>query len=228
MKRILIVSLTLTIACAFLNPTAAVGAKKDELKEYTPAGPRLLKKYHLHIPDKATEKQFLELFQMKKELNEDMIVLQRLTEEKMALYAEAQKNLLRTFGVLPDGLYQYDRDTRTIFQLIPEPRIMDVHDEKVDDGDDMGRIDRQEYLKQVHQQLPDVQAGNRFLEMLRQKKLIHNELVVLRALAVQKQLGLQRVNQQLQAKFSLSADGMYNYDADEMALYELVPAEGKR
>jgi hypothetical protein len=200
------------------------GDKRDEPK--APQGPKVRYDYHLHIPDKVTEQEFLQLFGEKKALNEDLIVLHRLNEQKAAQYAELQKMLMDQFAVLPESMYQYDRDTATIYELVPEPKTLNVHDEPAPEADPV-QAQRGPYLRQVLKQLEDEAQGNRFLELLRQKKLIHNELTVLRALVIQKQLGLKRVNDTLLAKFSLSPDGMYHYDAEEMALYEILPA-GKK
>ncbi|MBN1269784.1 MAG: hypothetical protein JXB04_09365 [Kiritimatiellae bacterium] len=221
MKSTCLSAVLLVLLAAAPTRAGLFGSKDDKAG---PEEPKVQYKYHLHIPDKTTEKEFVDLFQQKRMLNEDLVVLSRLGEEKLALYAEAQKLLLNEFAVLPDKMYQYDRDTRTIYELVPEPHVLDVHDEPAPEAGDAPQAPQGSFLKKSVQQFADETQSERFLDLLRQKKLIHNELTVLRALGVQKQLALKRVNDQLQSKFNLKPDGAYRYDAAEMALYEILPA----
>jgi hypothetical protein len=190
------------------------GGDKTESKPATTAQAR---RYVLKVPNKASERDLVQLIGFKQNLIEEMIVMARLTEEKQTQLQEFQKALLGAFEMNPVTNYQYDPKTKTIYELSPSasgaatsppPRGATT-------------LPPAGFTRRLHLQLTTDQQIQQFLRMTAGKKLVQDEMKVFASVIREKQVQLESVGNLLSQKFAISKDRNYEYDPTTMRLYDL-------
>lgn len=210
--------LVMAVAAVFLAGMTAraswFGRKSKESGAATSG--EATRRYHLHVPDKATEQELLRLFSWKRTVAAQLLVLQQLANEKQQELASFTKGLEDKFSIGADRNYRFETKTRTIYELVPKA------------GAATGQVDTAEpYDQKVHQELKSEDQVRQYVQLAAGRKLAIEEMRVFQAVLVEKQAELNRVDQALGEKFSISRDRNYEYDSKTMRLYEIVAPEKK-
>lgn len=205
-RRIVSTMVSGGLVCAALNASAFLGLGEKEGKEASPSPPaggiRLARKYHLQIPNERTEQELLNLLESKKLLRADIEALERMEKARALKAQRVQGNLRSTFGIEADDNYGFDPDDGTLYRL----------------PSNTNEVDRVPVWRSENEQ--DARA---LLERLEHRKRLILQLRLLRQLLGEQQQQLENVEQLLNDKFSIESGRLYNYDDDEMILYEMVP-----
>jgi hypothetical protein len=223
MTRVRVLLILLVIGLLPVFPALAFwGDKENKDSENKPAAESqaATRRYHLSIPDKATEKELLDLFRSRRLLDEDVRVLTRLIEQRKARLANLEKNLKEEFSILPDTQYEYDADKMTIYKLASDGKTKSGTQAK--EGTKNTQSSRK---RTVHMKLKDEKQAKRFLGLNGSKRWRGREVRVLEATMREQQNNLKKANDLLASKFSLKAGRFYDYDEKTMKLYEIIPAK---
>lgn len=171
------------------------------------------RRYHLHVPDKATETELLRLFAWKRTVTTQLQVLQQLASEKQQELATFSKGLTDKFSIDTSRNYHYDPASRTIYELVPRAGAAANEAESFD--------------RKLHRELKTEEEARQYMQLAAGRKLALEEMRVFQAVVVEKQAEMNRVDQALSEKFSVSRERNYEYDPKTMRLYELVVPEKK-
>ena len=76
---------------------------------------------HRKLGDKAQQERFLRLVAAKQLSMEQIQSLEMLRNEKTMEVKLIQENMNRKFSTSTDRDYRYDRDTKTLYELVPVP-----------------------------------------------------------------------------------------------------------
>lgn len=188
----------------------------------TPAPPatntNVSRRYHMLVPDRAMEKELLTLFGQKRGIAETILVMRSLTAEKTQEIARFDKELLEKFGMKADLNYSFDPKAMTISEVTF--KAPPANGEAAPAGEP-------QINKKLHRQVKDADEAKALAIAMTAKKLTLDELRVFAMVIKEKQLEIERVNNVLAQKFSMSRDRDYQYDANTMRLYEIVPLPRK-
>jgi hypothetical protein len=212
------------LAAALLVPSpgrAFLFGSKDKETEKGAAPGGVTTRYHLKIPDKATERELLNLFQWKNTVAAQIQVLRQLGEEKLKEEAQVERQLLGQFSIKPNINYTYDAATKTIYELVPTEVGASVTKK------DAAAKSQGAYEKRKHLELQRDEQVKLYAQLAAGKQLVTEELRVFQFVLQEKQAELERVNAQLNDKFSISRDRQYDYDSKTMRLYEIIPPPHK-
>lgn len=212
----------LAVLITALPALAFLFGSKDKAEEKTPTPGGATTRYHLKVPDKATEKELLQLFQWKNMVANQIQVIRQLGEEKTKEMAQFEKQLLDRFGIKPTINYAYEMATKTLYELVPKEVGANV-DKKNDT-----REPESKYEKRKHAQLQNDAQVRLYVELATGKKVVADEIRALQLVLQEKQGELERVSKQLSDKFSISRDRSYHYDPKTMRLYEIISAPQKQ
>jgi hypothetical protein len=171
------------------------------------------RRYHLHVPDKNTEQELLRLFSWKRTVTVQLQVLQQLASEKQQELATFSKGLKDKFSIEPDRNYDYDSQARTLYEMVPRAAGA---------TNQAGSFDRK-----THLELKGEDQVRQYIQLASGRKLAFEEMRVFQAVLVEKQAEMNRVDQTLSEKFSVSRERNYEYDPKTRRLYELVAPEKK-
>lgn len=185
--------------------------------------PRVTRRFHLKITDKAVEKQLLQLFTAKNAAMEEIRVIRRMGEEKNREMAELSKGLQGAFSMDPERNYRYDAKSRTIYELVARPGASVTN--AVATEEDLDVL----FDRKLHRQLTSDDQVKQFARLAAAKKLAMDQIQSLQMLIREKQLELDKIEKMLGEKFSMVRDRNYQYDTKTMKLYELVviPQKGE-
>lgn len=181
------------------------------------AGATSIRRAHFYIQDDATAQILVQLAESRSFREEELRVIARLFKEKEAELERMNQRLLERFGVTAEGNYQYDRDSRTLFELTAK--------EDIDESTASGAVSADELFdKHAHRTFIEDQEETEFVRLASAKKITASELQVLSLLLKEKQIELTRVQDSLRDRFSVSPEKHYEYDADTRTLFEIVRA----
>ena len=165
-------------------------------------------RYHLRIPDKAFEKELLDLFARRRKNIEQLALLRDMLADKNRALSEINAKQLAQFDMKPDVLYEYDPTNRSIYVV----------------GSMAAR--RVDAARKLHLQLVMGEQVNRFVVLNTGKHLVLEQIRSLGLLIAEKQAEGQRVSEALEARFAIRSDRNYVYELDTMRLSELHSAPG--
>ena len=176
-----------------------------------------VRRAHFYVQDDATAQILVQLAESRSFREEEIRVIARLFKEKEAELERMDQRLLERFGVTAEGNYQYDRDSRTLFELTEK--------QGVDQTAASGAVSADELFdKHTHRTFIEDQEEIEFVRLASAKKITASELQVLALLSKEKQIELTRVQDSLRERFSVSPEKHYEYDADTRTLFEIVRA----
>lgn len=223
MTRMRVLLILLVIGLVPVFPAQAWwGDKENKDSENKPAAESqaVTRRYHLSIPDKATEKELLDLFRSRRLLEGDVRVLTRLIEHRKERLANLEKNLKEEFSILPDMQYEYDADKMTIYKL-----ELDDKTKTGKQGKKGAKNVQSSRKRSVHMKLKNEEQAKRFLRLNASKRWRGRQVRVLQATMREQQNTLKKANDLLASKFSLKPGRFYDYDEKTMKLYEIIPAK---
>lgn len=186
------------------------------------------RRYHLNIPDKATEKELLDLFRARRFLDEDVRVLTRLTEHRKKRSASLDKNLKEEFSILPEIRYEYDSDKMIIYKLESESdkSARDKNKSGTKANKSVKRVQPSK-KRSLHMKLKNEAEVRRFLGLNGSKSRTGQEIQVFQSTMREHQNKLKKVNDLLANKFELKSGRFYDYDEKTMSLYEITRPQQK-
>lgn len=190
-------------AIRFVRPESE---RKDAAAVAAPAqteAPKLVSRFHLRINKKETEQEFLKLSMGRKSTMQEMAVTERLLKEKEMEASKINETLAKMFSITPNGNYQYDTDTMTIYEVV---------------ADSAGK-----QSKRLHARIPDKAKATQFVNLVSAKGTVVDAIRSIKLLIKEKQMEMTNIENLLAQKFSVSKDRTYRYDPETMSLYELVP-----
>lgn len=195
------------------------GGDKKEAEE----GPatNATKRYHLLIPDKAAEKELLQLFNAKRVVAAQLQALTLLIEEKRQETKRFDGQLAKAFSVSETGNYRYDPKTRTIYEQVPKDGGVSATNAA---GSAAGMETTVVFEQRVHMQLKDDEQVRQFAGLAAGKRVTQEEIQVFNRVSREKQVEMDQLDKLLKDKFSVSRDRNYWYDVKTMRLYEIVDA----
>jgi hypothetical protein len=195
----------------------------DDKKEETDSpATNITKRYHLLVPDKASEKEVLQLFSAKRAVGEESRVLSMLIEEKRREMARFDGELMKTFRVTDKGSYRFDPKTKTLYEQVPKAGGTTTTN-ATDSASPGGGLETTMVFEQrVHMQLKDDDQVKHFAGLAAGKRLTTEELQVFSRVFREKQVEMDRLDKTLKEKYSVSRDRSYWYDTKTMRLYEIV------
>ena len=196
------------------------GNKKEEASEASPTN--VTKRYHLLIPNKASEKELLQLFSVKRALSDELRVLSMLTEEKRREAAKFDAELQKTFGVSDKGNYRFDPKTRTLYEQVQKEGGVTTTNVATAAGAGGTLETTMVFEQRVHMQLKDDTQVKQFASLAAGKRITMEELQVFGRVTREKQVEMDRLDEVLKDKYSVSRDRNYWYDNKTLRLYELV------
>jgi hypothetical protein len=196
---------------------------EEKTNEQPDPATNVTRRYHLLVPDKASEKELMQLFSAKRVLGEELRVLGMLTEEKRREMAKFDNELRKTFGVTDKGNYRFDPKTKTIYEQVPKAGGTSTTTNTTDAANPEGALETTMVFEQrVHMQLKDDAQVKLFAGMAAGKRLTVEELQVFNRVLKEKQVEMDRLDKTLKDKYSVSRDRNYWYDTKTMRLYEIV------
>lgn len=195
----------LVAAClltAALPSRALLGFGKDDEGEREERGSR---RYVLRVPDRKAEKDLLDLLGARKRILEDMVVLRRLVAEKKGELDQFRRGLVGLFGFRPDGSYDYDPATRTLYEVTRSASNAPPEKTKM-------------------KELRSDEEARQLLRLLAGQRVALEEVRVFEAVAREKAAELERVERVLSGRFSMVRGRNYEYDPKTMRLFDVTPA----
>jgi hypothetical protein len=196
----------------------------DKKPEGAPDAPstNLTKRYHLLVPDKAAEKELLQMFAAKRAITDELRVLSMLSEEKRREMAKFDGELMKTFGVNEKGSYRFDPKTRTIYEQVPKAGGTTTTNTADSANAEGGLETTMVFEQKVHKELKDDAMVKQFASLAAGKRITAEELQVFNRVLREKQVEMDRLDKTLKDKYSVSRDRDYWYDTKTMRLYEIV------
>lgn len=185
----------------------------DKKESETAPATNATRRYHLLIPDKASEKELLQLFEAKRIVMMQLQTLALLSEEKRREMKKFDDELSKAFSISDKSAYRYDAKTRTLYEQMPRP-----------DGTGTNAAAEGGMAEKVHLQFKDEEQAGKFAGLAAAKRVTLDELQVFHRVSREKQVEMDRLDKTLKEKFSVSRDRNYWYDAKTMRLYEVVDA----
>lgn len=196
---------------------------KKPAEESDAATTNITKRYHLLVPDKASEKELMQLFSAKRGVGDELRVLSMLGEEKRREMARFDGELMKTFGVTDKGNYRFDPKTKTIYEQVPKAGGTTTTTNMTDAASATGALETTMVFEQrVHKQLKDDEQTKQFAGLAAGKRMTAEELQVFNRVLREKQVEMDRLDKTLKEKYSVSRDRSYWYDTKTMRLYEIV------
>lgn len=192
----------------------------DKKESETVSTTNATKRYHLLVPDKAAEKELLQLFNVKRVVAAQLQVLTLLTEEKRREMRKFDDDLARNFSVNDKGSYRFDPKTLTIYEQAPKVSADATNAAALGSGMDSSVAMEQ----RVHMKLKDEAQARQFATLAAAKRITAEELAVFDRVSREKQVEMDRLDRTLKEKFSVSRDRNYWYDTKTMRLYEILDA----
>lgn len=179
--------------------------------------PRLTKRLHLTITDKADEKTLLQLFTAKNGAMEEIRVIRRMGGEKNQEMAQLNQALQGAFQMDPAKNYRYDASAKTIYELVTKPGVNLATNAALDEESVEKLFD-----KKLHRQLATEDEVKQFARLAAAKKMTADQIQSFQLSLREKQMELARIEKTLSEKFSMVSDRNYQYDTRTMKLYELI------
>ena len=178
------------------------------------AGRALMRRAHVHFDDAKAEQEFLALTSAKRRVQEDHQVVTRLMQEKTMEAEKFTRDLETEFGIDASVNYNYDDETKTIYELVKKASV----------PADAVTLDAEEdFEKKEHMKLESDEKKTRFMRLVASKKLSGDEINVLRLIQNEKEIEASNIQQQLVSRYAISNDREYRYEKSSRTLYELVP-----
>ena len=224
-KTVLRLALCVSIAVAAFQVEAGLfnwGSDDKDASANAASPTNATRRYHMRIPDQATEKELLTLFAQKRATSETFLVMRNLTQEKSSELARFEKDLQDKYGMKTDSNYSFDQDKMTLYEVTfkapaaPDPTPA---------GE--AATATQQAEKKVYRQFKDADEAKQLALLMTGKKLTLEELRVFNLVIREKQMEMDRLNTVLSDKFSMSRDRDYQYEPATMRLYEIVPLPKK-
>ena len=202
------------------------GDDKKSSEEPDAATTNVTKRYHLLVPDKASEKELMQLFSAKRGIGEELRVLSMLGEEKRREMAKFDGELTKVFGVTEKGNYRYDPKTKTIYEQVPKAGGATTTTTATNATGAASAESSMEttmvFEQRVHMQLKDDAQTKQFAGLAAGKRMTAEELQIFSRVLREKQVEMDRLDKTLKDKYSVSRDRSYWYDTKTMRLYEIV------
>lgn len=218
-------------------------ASSDEPAHKLPATEKSgTRRYHLHIPDKDTEKELLDLFRAQRMESESVRVLNRLDQDRRSRLASLESLLGKEFGIDPKVQYEFEQSEQTIYRMAMTPPSTNavVKSAAVASGTNAAPVvaaaktDTTRKRAGVHRKLKDQKEVQRFLDLSMAKRRTIQEIQTLGMVFKEEQTKLEKVSNLLSTKFAMKPGKYYDYDRQTMRLYEVdlpqaqTPAAGGR
>ena len=166
------------------------------------------RKPHMVIRGKEAEQSLVKLATARQLREEELRVIQRLLNEKLAELDRLNARLGEQFDIAADRNYQYDKESNAIFELVP-----------------LGEGAADGFDRKPHRTLPDEETATAFLKQVGAKNITSGEIQYLRLLFREKEIEVSRVYETLEKEFSVLRDKHYEYEPAEKTLYEIVPRQ---
>jgi multidrug efflux pump subunit AcrB len=117
-----------------ISPTTQYEYDSDTMTVYEAATEKMEKKEFRKFTERKEGAQFLEMLGLKRRLDSDIMVLQRVEKEQSENLVEIHNALLRKYGIRRDRQYQYDKTRKTLYEVnIKNPSEPKRQDESKDD-----------------------------------------------------------------------------------------------
>jgi hypothetical protein len=205
---------------AAVGTTAAQGGKGGASAETFSAPPTptrgnsVARRMHLRFSGKDAAQQFLFSAARRDTVREEVRVLNRLLREKDAEQKLFGRQLQELFSVRPEGNYQYDAGSLTVFEMVSRAPA------------GAGATTNQSPVaeRRVHLKLKDQAAAQQFLQLVAARQLTAEAHRSLQFMVREKQMEWEQQENGLRARYSISRDRGYQYDAASLTLYEIVEA----
>ncbi len=192
----------------------AAGVAPQPAAPTTPR-PAFVRRTHLRLATKAVEQEFLSLVQARQSTRQELTVLGRLLTEKTREIGQFNATLAGSFGVQATHAYRYDNATRTVYELAPQNQSATATNQAATAAAPAAQ--------RAVKKLETPEAEQQFYQLVGARDLSTQQTQALRLLQQEKLLEAERVERQLAAKFAISRDRQYQYDAASKTLFEFVP-----
>ena len=100
-----------------IEPAKQYEYDADTMTVYEAKTDKTEKKEFKKWTDKADGTRFLEMISLKRRLDTDIVVLQRIEKEQTENLVEIHNALLRRYGVRRDRRYEYDKKKRILYEV---------------------------------------------------------------------------------------------------------------
>lgn len=179
------------------------------------ASARAVRRTHLQFSSDQAAQEFESLASRRQSGDETQRVLTQLLSDKQRELLVLDGRLKGTFAVEPDKKYQYDTESKTLYELVAHQGSTPGPDE---DSTPVAGLERR-----VSRQFDEETTAHEFLRLLAAKQVINQELEALRLLLREKQLEQERTQLALNNRYSMVPERDYQFDRESRTLYELVP-----
>ncbi len=163
------------------------------------------------LKDQETVDALVKLAAGRKLREQELAVVARLLNEKQMELRGFNQQLQETFGISEEGNYQYDNESRTLFEVKAKP------------GAENAPVDAkpEDWIEKTKIKKLRADAEETFLKMVGAKKITTDEIRSLQLIIQEKKIELTNILESLQQQFSMSADNHYEYDAESRVVYQL-------
>jgi len=171
----------------------------------------------------AEARAFVQMVNGRDEVKLDWAVLTRLVGEKVKEQAVLNSGLQKEFNVDPNLTYQYDAKEKTIYLLsyVEQAGPQGVEKKNGTAADKLGPERKQ------HRVLKEAKDEQRFLHLLRSRKVVQDEIAAMQMLLKEKQEQYARYASALRKGYGVEDGRKYRYDPARKTVYELT-AETRR
>jgi hypothetical protein len=195
---------TQSVAAVATNATAGV----------KPSG--YVRREHLNFRSEEAAQLFLRQMARKEAVADQIRVVARLIEEKNVEFAQYAQALQSQFSVNSAVNYNYDAQAMTIYVL--ETQVTGTASARSGKESAAETVVQKEHMK-----LKDKKSEQQFLQLVAARRLTTEELRSLQFILREKNMELELREQELSANYSISKDRAYQYNQQNLTLYELVP-----
>lgn len=163
---------------------------------------------HLKLDEKS-ELEFRALISSRYQIQEDLLVLRRIQDEKRQEVARFSEKLKEDFAIDGTANYEYDADNGRILSLT------------LKDGATTNAAPQ--FDKKEHRKLESKEDRDRFVRLVAAKQLSMEQIESIGLLTQEKMIELQAVQGSINKKFATTGERNYRYDRESKMLYEMVP-----
>lgn len=175
-------------------------------------GARFSFRKHVQFKDDAAETEFRTVVNVRGRAQQDLSDLQRLQQDKQSQSAQLMDILRREFDIQSGANYDFEEDSGTIVELVVATNAPVIATNATPN------VTRKPVKK-----LTKPEEKTRFVQLVRTRQLIDQQLVALATMRAEKSELLQAAQGTLTQRFSITSDRDYHLDAPTRTLFEIVP-----
>ncbi len=171
---------------------------------------------HIRFTDDRSERQFLDLFERRAAITNDIQMIQRFSDEQRQRMEMIDQLLANRFAINASENYHFNMEDRTIYVVNPVAAPENEAGVGVSNGAAAAAQGK------VHKVFETAEEADVFHRLVRGKQLALEVQTALAVMVRQKERELLRVQNELAETYSMSRDRDYEYDKDNRELVEVI------